>query len=77
MTTKESAPLGSPAPAAFQDDRFAVSRVETAKLTTESANINFDVEVHHHTVGQKIFCGLLDNELKSGVGLSIGPGCSG
>lgn len=71
MMTRQSTPLGSSSPAAFQDERFAVSRVETAKLESGSASITFEVEVHNHRLGQKVFCGLLDRELRSGVGLSI------
>lgn len=71
MTTKSTNPSGDGMSAGLKDEKFAVNRVETARLESDSASIIFEVEVHHLRVGQKIFCGLLDRELKAGVGLSI------
>jgi hypothetical protein len=52
-------------------DRYAVTWVEAAKIENECAAITFEAEVWNHRKGQKIFIGLLDKDLKTGVGLAI------
>ncbi len=71
MSTNPATPPDSITAANLDSDRFAVNRIESARIGSTSAGITFEIEVHHHQVGQRIFCGLLDRELKAGVGLAI------
>ncbi len=70
MSSKETISMESDSHPAFAD-KFAVSWVESARIESDSANISFEAEVWHHRSGQKLFIGLLDKNLRSGVGIGI------
>ena len=71
MSTNPTTQPGSIAASNLDSDRFAVNRIESVQIGSKSSSITFEIEVRHHQVGQRIFCGLLDRELKSGVGLAV------
>lgn len=71
MTPNPSAKPGPSPITGFDAERFEVSRIATTEVNPQTASITFEITVGNHRIGQKVFCGLLDRELRSGMGIAV------